>query len=141
MARRLIASVARRVPQANGETDLGRRRYVMSHRGKNRFILALAAATLVASLSAGVVAAGEITGNGKLKDVNGHSACAFSGQEDLQWYLDDGNTMPRPEATIVKGFPSHAQSWGQIPKADREFLTSIGHNPGIACNPTLATGE
>ncbi len=68
----------------------------MSHRGKNRFILAFAAATLVASLSAGAVAAGEITGNGKLKDVNGHSACAFSGQEDLQWYLDDENTMPRP---------------------------------------------
>jgi len=114
---------------------------VLSHRGKNRLILAFAAATLVASLSAGAVAAGEITGNGKLKDVNGRSACAFSGQEDLQWYLDDGNTMPRPAATIVKGFPSHAQSWGQIPKADRAFLTSIGHNPGIACNPTRATGE
>lgn len=114
---------------------------MLSHRGKNRLILALTAATLVASLSAGAVAAGEITGNGKLKDVNGRSACAFSGQEDLQWYLDDGNTMPRPPATIVKGFPSHAQSWGQIPKADRAFLTSIGHNPGIACNPTRATGE
>ena len=142
MARRLIASVARRIPPGQWRDRPGSTEVCdIPHRGKNRFILALAAATLVASLSAGAVAAGEITGNGKLKDVNGHSACAFSGQEDLQWDLDDGNTMPRPPATIVKGFPSHAQSWGQIPKADREFLTSIGHNPGIACNPTRATGE
>jgi hypothetical protein len=35
--------------------------------------------------------AGEITGNGKLKTVNGSSPCAFSGQEDLQWYTADGD--------------------------------------------------
>jgi hypothetical protein len=113
----------------------------MTHRLTSRLALAIGAATLVASLSAGSVLAGEITGNGKLKDVHGRSACAFSGQEDLQWYFDDENTMPRPADAVVKGSPSHSQSWGQIPKADRLFLTSIGHNPGIACNPTKATGE
>ena len=110
----------------------------MAHRLTRKLAIAVGAATLVASLTAGVALAGEITGNGTLKDVNGRSACAFSGQEDLQWYFDDENTMPKPVAT--KGVPGHAQSWGQIPKEVRDFLTSIGHNPGIACNPTKSSG-
>jgi len=107
-----------------------------------RLVAAAAAALLIASLSASAVFAGEITGNGKILKtddgtLHGRSACAFSGQEDLQFLDDEGN--PLPEAT--KGIPGHAQSWGQIPKADRDFLTSLGFNPGIACNPTKATGE
>ena len=112
----------------------------MSHGLKTRLALALGAATLVASLSAGAVLAGEITGNGTLKEVKGRSACAFSGQEDLQWFFDDENTMPKPEAT--KGVPGHAQSWGQIPQQIRAILTAEGHHPGQACNPNhAATGE
>lgn len=89
--------------------------------------------------------AGEITGNGtSLKTdagkwgtgLHGRSECAFSGQEDLQFLDDAGN----PLATPQKGVPGHAQSWGQIPKAGRDFLTTIGFNPGIACNPTKAGG-
>jgi hypothetical protein len=26
------------------------------------------------------------------------------------------------------------QSWGQIPRDVRQFLTSIGESPGVACN-------
>ena len=103
------------------------------HRRMARLGMATAVAALVLGIGAGSALAGEITGNGKLKDVNGKSACAFSGQEDLQWYFDDANTMPKPVGT--KGSPSHAQSWGQIPREVRIFLTSIGENPGIACNP------
>ena len=106
------------------------------HRRMARLGMATAVAALVLGIGAGSALAGEITGNGKLKEINGKSACAFSGQEDLQWYFDDGNTMPKPEAT--KGVPGHAQSWGQIPKEFRVFLTSIGENPGIACNPHKA---
>jgi hypothetical protein len=102
-----------------------------------RTVAALGAAAALLTLSGGVALAGEITGNGTLKDVNGHSACANSGQEDLQWYFDDADTMPKPVAT--KGDPGHAQSWGQIDKATRAFLTSIGSNPGIACNPIKST--
>ncbi len=40
----------------------------------------------------------------------------------------------------TKGDPGHAQSWGQIPKEVRVYLTSIGLNPGIACNPTKSSG-
>ena len=53
----------------------------------------------------------------------------FSGQEDLQY------TDP-PQSAV------HAQSWGQIQipgltrKETRDFLTSIGFDPGISCNPT-----
>jgi hypothetical protein len=76
--------------------------------------------------------AGEITGNGKWiagspdAPLNGKSECAFSGQQD-----DPGEP---PFRGLI------AQSWGQIPKAVRDFLTSIGMNPGISCNPTKATG-
>ena len=89
---------------------------MLSHRGKNRLILAFAAATLVASLSAGAVAAGEITGNGKLKDVNGRSACAFSGQEDLQWYLDDGQHDAEAPGNDRQGIPEPRAVVGTDPE-------------------------
>ena len=105
---------------------------------KSRFLLIIAAAMLLSALTTTTVLAGEITGNGQLKDVNGQSACAFSGQEDLQWYFDDGNTMPKPEAT--RGDPGHAQSWGQV-KPIWDFLISIGEHPGHACNPARGGSE
>jgi hypothetical protein len=96
---------------------------------------------LLATLGAGSVLAGEFTGNGqslKLDNpgkwgtfLHARSFCAFSGQEDLQFIDEEG----APLETVVKGVPSHAQSWGQIPKAGRDFLTSVGSNPGMACNP------
>jgi hypothetical protein len=105
---------------------------------RRRLVSAVATAIVIASLSAGAVLGGEITGNGKsLKITDGkwgtglhaRSECAFSGQEDLQY-------PPFSDPTA-----GHAQSWGQIPKADRVFLTTVLHlNPGIACNPTKATG-
>ena len=103
----------------------------------SRLWAAAATSIVVLSLSASVVLAGEITGNGKLKDVNGRSFCAFSGQEDLQWYTDDSDTTLRTDPT--RGDPGHAQNWGQIDQATRDFLTSIGQNPGLACNPNRST--
>jgi hypothetical protein len=93
---------------------------------------------MILILGSSVALAGEITGNGKSLHVEGskwgtglhaRSVCAFSGQEDLQF-----------EVGGSKGVPGHAQSWGQIPKTGafgRDFLTSIGLNPGKACNPTI----
>ncbi len=98
---------------------------------------AVGAGALVLTVGAGVVSAGEITGNGTLKDVNGRSFCAFSGQEDLQWFTDDSDSTRRSDPT--KGDPGHAQNWGQIDKATRAFLTSIGQNPGLSCNPNRST--
>jgi hypothetical protein len=103
----------------------------------SRLWAAVATAIVVLSLSASAVFAGEITGNGTLKTVNGRSFCAFSGQEDLQWYTDDTDTTLRTDPT--RGDPGHAQNWGQIDKATRAFLTSIGQNPGLACNPNKST--
>jgi hypothetical protein len=93
---------------------------------------------MVLSLTASLAMAGEITGNGRLLDVNGKSACANSGQEDLQWYTTDADTTLKPVAT--RGVPGHAQSWGQIPKTVRDSFPAFLH-PGIACNPTRAVGE
>ena len=106
-----------------------------------RIVSAVLAATFIASVGASAVFAGEITGNGKVLKVDGggnwgtglhaRSVCAYSGQEDNQFLDDAGNPLAEPQ----RGVPGYAQSWGQIPKEVRDFLTSIGSNPGLACNP------
>jgi len=108
-----------------------------TRRHLSRLALATGAAALALSLATTAALAGEITGNGRLKEVNGHSFCAFSGQEDLQWFTDDTDTvrLENPQ----KGVPGHAQNWGQIPRAVRDQLTLIGLNPGVACNPNKTT--
>ena len=81
-----------------------------------RRIMAIAAcASAVAGFGAGSAFAGEITGNGKLKEPNGNSECSFSGQEDLQWHTSDANLPGTriPEDQVVKGEPAHAQNWGR----------------------------
>jgi len=113
----------------------------MVRRFMTRFGVALSVAAVVLSLGAGAALGGEITGNGKSLQMpyedskwgtglHARSECAYSGQEDLQ-FADGGS----------KGDPAHAQSWGQIPKDFRDFLTSIGVNPGVACNPTSGFEE
>lgn len=80
----------------------------------------------------GTAFAGEITGNGKWiagseeAPLKGKSECAYSGRED------------DPSDPTFKG--EMAQAWGLMSKELREFLTSIGMNPGNACNPTRAGG-
>ena len=69
----------------------------------------------VMALTASPALAGEVTGNGKLKEVHGNSPCAFSGQEDLQFFTDDSDTTPKPEPT--KGDPAHSQNWGHVKQA------------------------
>jgi hypothetical protein len=94
------------------------------------------------ALSASAAFAGEVTGNGKTLWTNttdwdaehvlhGASACAFSGQEDLQ-FPDN----PEFDPTAAVG---HSQSWGQIPKAVRDSFPAEMH-PGIACNPSKSSG-
>jgi hypothetical protein len=111
-------------------------------RNELRKLLLLAVCVAAVAGTAPTALAGEVTGNGKPLWTNttdwnaehtlhGQSACAFSGQEDTQF----------PQSPDYDPNSGHAQSWGQIPKAGRDFLTSIGLNPGIACNPTRSTGE
>jgi hypothetical protein len=78
------------------------------------FVAAVSVAAMMV-LSTSVAFAGEITGNGTLKAVNGNSPCAYSGQEDLQWYTTDEDTTPKQDPT--RGDPAHSQSWGQIVSA------------------------
>ena len=54
--------------------------------------------------------------NGTLKPVNGNSPCAFSGQEDLQWFTDDSDQTPL--ANPVRGVPKHSQNWGHTDGRD-----------------------
>jgi hypothetical protein len=108
-----------------------------------RLLSAISAAALIASLFASVALAGEVTGNGKSHHVDGggkwgtglhaRSFCAFSGQEDLQYWDEEGN--PLEEAH--RGSPGHAQSWGQIPKFARDEISQFGFHPGDACNPNV----
>lgn len=101
--------------------------------GTRRLFAALGTALMLVALTAGAAMAGEVTGNGKATAAPQHanSICAFSGQEDLQFFEDDENTIPKEEPT--KGDPAHAQSWGQIPKAVRDTLPAVFH-PGSSCN-------
>ena len=62
--------------------------------GKRQLTAAVLSAAIVMGAAASAAAAGEITGNGRLKPVNGNSPCAYSGQEDLQWFTDDSDTTP-----------------------------------------------
>ena len=87
--------------------------------------LATLAAAVVA-VSASPAFAGEVNGNGDPTPIRtqAKSICAFSGQNDGE---------PPAGRTAA-----HVQNWGQIPKADRDFLTSVGSNPGAACNGHLS---
>jgi hypothetical protein len=105
----------------------------MVRRLMKRFAVSVSVAAVVLSLGATVVFAGEITGNGTLKTVHGNSPCAFSGQEDLQWYTTDGDTTL--VADPVKGDPAHSQNWGHTKQATG--LTGGANNvPGAewGCN-------
>ncbi|HEX7189815.1 MAG TPA: hypothetical protein VF423_16500, partial [Actinomycetes bacterium] len=93
---------------------------------------AVGTAALLVSLSVGSVLAGEVKGppSGDLLDTpigaapdndpHAGSICSFSG-------LGDGEDEPGRTA-------AHVQNWGQITKADRDFLSSIGFHPGDSCN-------
>lgn len=98
---------------------------------RRSLLVAVLAAFLVMALGASAAFAGEVTGNGKsLKNddgsLNGHSICAFSGLNDT--YSGD------PDVPDADGF-TRTQNWGQVDPAFRAFLTSLGFNPGVACNP------
>ena len=116
----------------------------MTRRFFTRLGAALSVAAAVLTLTASAAFAGEVTGNGTLLHVDdskwgtglhARSACAYSGQEDLQFFTDDSDTTALAEPT--RGDPAHAQSWGQIPKEMRDVLTTLGFAPGQACNPTI----
>ena len=80
-----------------------------------RLLIALVGVVAMMAVAASTASAGEITGNGQLKAVNGNSPCAYSGQEDLQWYTDDSDTTLKAEPT--RGVPAHSQNWGHVKQA------------------------
>jgi hypothetical protein len=96
-----------------------------ANKTKLTFVLCVA---WILGMGANAALAGEITGNGKwiagseTAPLNGKSDCAYSGRED------------EPESGEFKG--SIAQSWGQLSKSVRDFLTGIGVHPGNSCNPS-----
>ena len=83
-----------------------------------RYLIAVGAAAALLSIAGGSVFAGEITGNGTLKEVHGRSSCAYSGQEDLQFFYDDGGHpaqgdahqgRPGPRAVVGPDRQGHAR--------------------------------
>ena len=76
------------------------------------FIVAAFVAAFMA-LGTSAAFAGEITGNGTYKGTSDHaSACAFSGQEDLQWFNDNIERSRKDPADVVRGEPGRVQNWG-----------------------------
>jgi hypothetical protein len=101
-----------------------------------RLILALVAVAGLMAFVASTAAAGEITGNGQLKAVHGNSPCAFSGQEDRQWYTDDSDTVLRADPT--RGDPAHSQNWGHV-KQETGLTGGANSVPAVewGCNAHL----
>jgi hypothetical protein len=108
----------------------------MRHRRKHRFALAMAAATLVASLSVGAALAGEVNGNGKSLKVedskwgtglHARSFCAFSGQND------------NPTSTNPENPGGRVQSYGfsVVRAGGKAFAPS----PSVGCNPNAGFEE
>ena len=97
---------------------------------KQLAVIAVTAAVMT-TLGTSTAFAGEITGQGDRKPVNGNSPCAFSGQEDLQWFTTDGDTTP--VANPVKGVPAHSQNWGHVKQA-------LGLTGGANSVPALEWG-
>jgi len=93
-------------------------------------LLTTGASVAAAVLLVGIVPAahaGEVTGNGKSTPIRDHvasSICAFSGLDDED---DDGF--------------GRTQNWGSIPKADRDFLSTVGAHPGDACRGNVTHEE
>lgn len=84
--------------------------------------VAVCAGTTVA-LGTGPAAAGEITGNGQLKEVKAQSICAFSGQ-------NDGYHIP--ELREDEHDTGRVQSYGQIRRTGAEVPPEF--HPGASCN-------
>lgn len=102
-----------------------------------RLFAAVVAVAALPAVGGGAAFAGEITGSGKWiggsesAPLQGKSECAYSGLND-NFVL--GNPVPDEDGFV------RTQSWGQLDQATRAFLTSIGVNPGVACNPTRSAG-
>jgi len=84
----------------------------------------------ILAIGANTAVAGEVNGKGNPipGGTKGQSECSYSGQQD----------DAVADAGFFKG--DRVQSWGQIPKLFRDFLTSVGSNPGVACNPKKSGG-
>lgn len=105
----------------------------MNHKYVRKSVRLVVSAALILGLFTNMAVAGEITGSGKWiagspeAPLKGKSVCAFSGHQD---------DPDEPGFRVAV-----AQSWGLIPKVVRDFLTTVGLNPGISCNPTRSQGE
>lgn len=84
----------------------------------------------ILAFGANTAFAGEVDGKGNPipGGANGKSECSYSGQQD----------DPVADEGFFRG--DRVQSWGQIPKMLRDFLTSVGSDPGKACNPKKSGG-
>ena len=102
-----------------------------------RSMIAIGAAAALLSIAGGSAFAGEITGNGTLKEVHGRSSCAYSGPGGPAVLLrrrEHHAARPRPPRATRAMRSRGARS--TRPRA--HFLTTLGLNPGIACNPNRA---
>jgi hypothetical protein len=108
---------------------LADRRYPrMTHGLRTRFGVAVSVAVVAASLTAGTVFGGEVTGNGnKTHYSQGRSICKFSGQND------------NPNSTNPENPGGRVQSYGYsfVRNGQKDAVPS----PGYACNPNNHFGD
>ncbi len=98
-----------------------------------RFLTATLAAMLLVILTASAAMAGEVTGNGRKvmtienskwgTGLHARSVCAYSGQEDLQFFVDEETDSVRVE-NPVKGVPNHCTVVGSDPEGGPRYPES-----------------
>ena len=81
-------------------------------------------ATSVVAVGASTASAGEVTGNGTFKPVNGNSICAYSGQNDAFHDPTHGHFVGDESIRV--------QSYGQIIRTGTRLPAFL--HPGSACN-------
>jgi hypothetical protein len=107
---------------------------------KKRMLALLACVAAIAAVGATTASAGEVNkphgyiAGSDAAPLQGRSDCAFSGLNDNYVFGTAGPGNPDAD-----GF-ERVQNWGHVGQEGRAFLTSIGMNPGVACNPTKSAG-
>jgi hypothetical protein len=107
---------------------------------KKRMFALLACVAAFAAVGVTAASAGEVNkphgyiAGSDSAPLNGKSSCAFSGLNDNYVFGVAGPGNPDED-----GF-ERVQNWGHVGQEGRAFLTSIGLNPGVACNPTKSEG-
>ncbi len=107
-----------------------------------KIIVATVVAACALAGTAGAVSAGEITGNGELKEVHGKSICAYSGQNDGYHIPELAEPEELPNPPRVQSFGAIVSSITKGKGNNASQFTGAIHafGPGVNCRGNVSHG-